>query len=603
MEAVGPNRARPGRMAGIWVVLPSLLLSGGCTLVGTAPPPPPPPETVDAVALEGEVPDAAAEAQVARLLAEGSERLAAGDPGTARARAVEVESRFPTTRGSSRALLLRADAALALDEPGEALEAAERYLALAPTGDSQIPLARLVAAEARFDGGLGGGVEALFRVSEAADGAVQERALRRARAVAGDLEDPSLRDLVAEAPTHGWLLPVFQVELASRRALVGDQAVGRELAERALALAPAETEAERARAVLGGEVVATGAVSGTLGTLLSPSGPPTLRQLSEQLRDGVEVALLAPEFRGGVRLLGEDDGGSPGQASGALGRLEGNSPLGIVGPLTEPAMESALRGRSRDLPVISPTAPLLRTDFRGAYSLAGPDPEAPRALARLALDQGVREAVLLHPRDPTEEQEAQWFRQAFQDGGGRVTGTVTYVPGTTSLAQPMREVLALRPRALVLLLPPEDVEIVAPQVAFFGVDDLEGLLLLGSPAFSSEGVLSSVPTRHTEGVLSVAPHVGEGYGPLWESFVGAYEEHFRRTLRSPIPALGYDAARLLLEGARLGGGSAPEDVLTGLTRIQDFQGATGTFSVRDGRLVRRYVPVRIENRTRVPLDR
>ena len=607
LGAVRPGRPLSrGRGSAFWATsyatILILVLGTGCTVVGTAPPAPPAPVAVDAPALEGEVRDAAAEGEVARLLAEGAQRLAEGDPGTARARAMEVESRFPTVRGSSRALLLRGRAGLAMGDHSEAVESAERYLGVVGPADPEAPRAQLLVAEARLEGGLGGGVEALFQLPVEAPSSVRDDALVRARRLASELEDPPLRDLVAEAPAHPWLLPVFQVELGARRTMVGDTQVGRELAERALVLEPATPERERARSVIDGDLTPTGAVTGSLGVLLSPSGPPTLQQLSQQLQEGVEVALLAADVRGGIRLLNEDDGGSAGQAANAYSRLEGGSPLGIVGPLTEPAMEEALRRRTRDLPMISPTAPLMGSEFRGAYSLAGPDPEAPRALARIALAQGIRDVVIFHPREQAEEREAAWFREVFEGGGGRVSRTLTYLPGTTSFDEPMREVVRVRPRGLVLFLPPDDVELVAPQIAYYGVDDLEDLTILGGASFSSEGVLGAVPTRHTDGLLTVAPHVGAGYGPLWVDFVEDYEEHFRRTLRSPVPGLGYDAARLLLEGARLGGGSAPEEVLLGLSRIQDFAGATGTFSVREGRIVRRYFPVRIENRMRIPLD-
>jgi ABC-type branched-subunit amino acid transport system substrate-binding protein len=570
--------------------------------VATAPPSAPLPDRIDAPALESEVPDVGAEAEVARLLGEGFRSLDAGAAAAARDRAREVEARFPTTRGSSRALLLRARASLALGAHDEADEAASRYLALVPPGDPERPRARLVLAEARLLRGAEGGVEALFLVPSDAPPDVRRSALERARTLADGLEDPVLRDLVEEAPSHPWLLPVFQVELGARRSLVGDREGGLRLAEAALSLSPEGPEIERARAIRAGEVAPAGTLVGALGSLLSHSGPPTLQQLSSQLRDGIEVALLAPGVRGGVRLLNEDDAGSAGRASEALVRLEGEGVLGVVGPLTEAAVTQAVRSGNRQLPLISPTAPLVPDDLPGAFSLAGPDPEGPRTLARLALALGIREVVILHPRDQAEEREAHWFREAFEGAGGRVSRTLVYAPGTTSFDQPLREVVRLRPRGLVLLLPPEDVELVAPQVAFYGVDDLEDLVILGGAAFSSESVLGSVPARHTDGVYSVAPHVGPGYGPLWSEFVRAYEEHFRRTLRSPVPALGFDAARLLLEGARLGGGTSARQVLAGLSRVQDLPGATGTFSIREGRLVRDHFPVRIEGRRRIPLE-
>jgi len=582
----------------------ALLLGIGCVPVGGGNGGITPPGVVslDAPALEREVRDGAAEATVARLISEGFSGLESGDRGTARARAVEVETRYASTRGSSRALLLRAMTALQEGNSAEAESAATQYLQRVGPSDPQAARAHLVVAEARIDGRMGRGIESLFAVPQEAPSDVRSAALERGRSVAAEMEEPELRDLVEEAPEHRWLLPVFQVELGERRALMGDTEAGEAWAERALELDPSSTEADRARAVLEGDILGGSSLAGTLGVLLSPSGPPSLQQLSQQVQEGVEVALLAPGVRGGIRLVTEDDGGSPGRTAEAFGRLSGADPFAIVGLLTESALDVGVRSRTRSLPLISPTATLFGAPAPGIYSLAGVDPEAPRALARLVLSQGIRQVTLLHPRDPAEELEAEWFRQTYQAGGGTVVQTLTYSPGTTFFEETMRQITRRPPAGLVLLLPPGDVGVVTPQIAFYGVDDLPGIRIFGSASFSSESVLSTVPPRHTDGVFAVSPHVGAGYGPLWEVFIRDYEEHFQRTLRSPIPALGWDAARILLQGARLGGGTSPEQVLRGMERIRDFPGATGTFSVREGRVVRQFQPVRLENRIRIPLD-
>jgi ABC-type branched-subunit amino acid transport system substrate-binding protein len=85
-------------------------------------------------------------------------------------------------------------------------------------------------------------------------------------------------------------------------------------------------------------------------------------------------------------------------------------------------------------------------------------------------------------------------------------------------------------------------------------------------------------------------------------FVEAYEAQFRRTLRSPIPALGYDAALLLLESIRATGARTPADLARGLASIVDLPGATGTLSIRDGRIVRRHRLVRFQDGVLVPLE-
>ena len=209
--------------------------------------------------------------------------------------------------------------------------------------------------------------------------------------------------------------------------------------------------------------------------------------------------------------------------------------------------------------------------------------------------------MVIHTASPEMEEEFRWFREASTGGGGFVARILTYPPGTTSFQQQMNQIVQLAPRGLVLLLPPEDVELVAPQIAFYGVDELPGLRVFGNQSWTSEGMLQSVQARSTEGVFAVTSWVGQGeFGPGWDAFVEAYEAHFQRSLRSPTPALGYDAARLLLRASREAGGR-PDETLRAFERIQGFPGATGFLSVEDGRVRRSFVPVRIENRRLVLL--
>lgn len=578
----------------------------GCTLVGApSPATPTPAVNVGPSISEGETTELRDRA-AAQSLAEGEARLAAGDAEGARLLAREVASRYPEARGSSAAYWLEARAEEARGEPEAADRAAGRFVDLVGTGTREGALAQLLRVRVRVQGGGEGAVEALFaipeRLPESLPDASREEALALARQLASTYDDATLRDLLEEAPTHRWILPVFLVELGERRVLVGDAAVGRSLGERALSMDPGREERERAERILSGDVVRTGTrVAGVLAAVLAETGSPGLQQLSQEIRDGIEVALLDDEVRGGVRLEVADDGGQPTRSGEALAAAQGRSPFGVVGPLTESGLAEAARRRTGALPMISPTSRVVPPGLEDVYTIAGTDPEALRVLAELVWRDGHRQVVVLHRRSPEEEMELGWFRAAFEERGGQILRTWSYTPGTTTFDEPLQAIANMRPRALLVLVPPEDVELVAPQLAFYGVDDIEDLQLYGGASWSTEGVLAGVPVRHTDGVRTVASHLGPGYGPAWPQFVAAYEAHFQRTLRSPVPGLGWDAARLLLEAVALAGPS-PAEVARGLTLLRDVPGATGTFSFRNGRISRSYAAVRIENRILLPLD-
>ncbi|MGH7574081.1 MAG: hypothetical protein ACREM1_02985, partial [Longimicrobiales bacterium] len=69
---------------------------------------------------------------------------------------------------------------------------------------------------------------------------------------------------------------------------------------------------------------------------------------------------------------------------------------------------------------------------------------------------------------------------------------------------------------------------------------------------------------------------------------------YRRTLDNPYPALGYDAARLVLESLPAGD-VRPVDVASEIATIDDFRGATGVLSTRDGLISRKPFIVRIQS--------
>ncbi len=581
-----------------------LLLFGGCTLVGEGPARAPAPAIPAGPAISEGTSTEARDRAAAELLVEAEARLRAGDAQAARTLARDVASRYPEARGSSAALWTLARAERSLGAWSDAEGAAARYLEVAGRSHPEGAAAQLLRAEARFRGDLGRSVETLFDVPVGAPTAVREEAGELAREIARGMTDPALRDLMDEAPRHPWILPVFQVELGERRLLVGDATGGRTLAEAAMILEPLGAERSRAEGILSGRIAPPAGggarVSGVLAAVLSEEGSPGLQQLSRQIRDGIEVALLDERFRGGVQLQVTDDGGTASRAAAALAGAEERSAFAVIGPLTDPAMAEAARGRRGPLPMVSPTVRIPPRGIEGVYSIAGADPEASRVLAELAWRDGMRQLVVFHRSHPEEEAELGWFREAFEARGGQVLRTFAYAPGSTTFAEPLQAIASLRPRGVVLFVPPEDAELVGPQLAFYGVDDVEDLVLYAGASWSTEGVLQGVPVRHTDGVRTVTSHAGDGFGPEWRGFVEAYEAHFQRTLRSPVPALGWDAARIVLEAAALEG-STPEGVARGLTRIQGLAGATGTFSWRDGRLGRSYVPVVIENRTLRPL--
>lgn len=388
--------------------------------------------------------------------------------------------------------------------------------------------------------------------------------------------------------------PLF-AELAMRHAFVGDTGQAHARARRVLT-AGAEGEAlQIAEGVLRGELSRFVNQWPVIGAILPESGSPANREYARLFAEGMEVA-AAMARRAGVRveLLVEDNRGTRSGSVRAVSELVSRGAVAILGPLSDENLEAATRAAPNGVSLLSPTARRLPAGRRGVYSIGAGDPGAGRALAQASARLGYVNAVVVHPDSPQGTLEARSFEDTFFELGGVVTRRLPYMPGTTTYAQELQQVESLAPHLLVVAAPPDDVVLLAPQIAFFGLDTLD-IQVAGTAGWTASTVLESVDTRHTNRVIAVSTTLPDAPNDPVAEFRAAYEEHFRRTLRSPVPAAGFDLFRLVLDayGELRRGSRALGDALD---RLRVFEGATGTYSIVDGRLVREHFPVRIYNR-------
>ena len=338
-----------------------------------------------------------------------------------------------------------------------------------------------------------------------------------------------------------------------------------------------------------------------IGLLLPLTGSPSNREYARLFMEGVEVAAeLAGEAGWGVEVVVQDNRGTPAGSERGAETLVSRGATAILGPLTAENMVAATRAARAGVAFLSPTARRVPFGRRGVFSMGAGDPGAGRALAGALRAVGYRAAVVVHPRSPGEMLEAGAFEGAFAALGGAVTRRIRYEPGTTTFDVELGEVERIVPPVLVVAAPAADVELLAPQIAFFGLDTLD-IQVAGTAAWTTPAVLESVAWRHTDSVIAVSSSDPLAVYDQATAFVQAYERHFRRTLASPIPAAGFDLFQMALaaygDGVRTSRGT-----VASLDRLDGFRGATGTYSQVDGRVEREFFPVTILEGRLLPFD-
>ncbi|MFO7892877.1 MAG: ABC transporter substrate-binding protein [Longimicrobiales bacterium] len=142
-----------------------------------------------------------------------------------------------------------------------------------------------------------------------------------------------------------------------------------------------------------------------------------------------------------------------------------------------------------------------------------------------------------------------------------------------------------QPFALFVSGPRQDVPKIAPQVAFYDLDSA-GVQVFGDEAWTTAEVRRVTPGRDLEGVIA-ASHFppGRADAAADPAFVELYEDRYRRSLDNPLPALGYDAANLVLQAlpSRL---LTPDALARRFNFLAGIRGATGMLSVRAGGVIR-----------------
>jgi len=613
--------SRTRSVSGRYVVV--ALLLGACTVAGPAPSVPPPDLGPPDPILELRPISAGAEAQAAQLFARAEEAFRAGRLVEARRLTAEIVNEFPSAPVSGRALLLNARAARAAGDATAADTASQRYLELLPTGDPRIASVRLLQAEA-FTDDPAVRLDRLMRIPVGAPPGDLVRAALLARGAADLLDPEQLEAARSNAPSDAALTWVLDVRAATAALEAGDELTASQLAQRALDSGATGLDQALAQGLLRGELPG-GRVrftALTIATVLPMGGPPALADYAALVAEGVEVAaaeVLGDRFD--VTILARDDEGDPARTARLVAELEDGSVWGAIGFLEDASLEAAGRVRRRGLPLVSPTARSASRGGPGVYSLEGPDRQAAASLAQYAADQGYLRVSIVHSQAPESVEEADAFELAMESLGIPVVGRYAYAVGATFFADQIiaarnalrRDEIAalqlteddtlhaelLEPVALFLPIPSEDVEFVAPQVTHYALDTL-AIDILGTSAWTDPRVLEELDARHTTGVVATAAVGLELGSPGRMAFQDAYERHFQRSLVSPVPALGHDAALLLLEALR-GRPRTSAQVRDAFEALRDIEGATGIFSVVDGRVVRRTELVYIDNGTLVPI--
>lgn len=588
----------------VTILLALALIPSGCAPAGPLPEIPQPAGPPVPPILEGEL-SRSQTREGAALLVAAQDSLFAGAPSSALEAAERVIRDFPELPGASRALWIQARAHEAMGRPGAASEAAERFLQLLDPAHPLAPPAILLKARNLDEAGSEtAALDEILTLPPATPDSTLSQGRDLLRVLVPSLSFRDLDERTRALPAQHPLRGLMATELAVALYLRGDEAEALQWGRAALQEGLEPREERLAEGVVEGRLEEVLGLPVTLGVVLPMTGvSPGLLQYGEWFHEGIQVALeeYREELPRPVRIETVDDGGDPPGARAAIRTLQEADAMAALGFLGQEILSEAARSRNDSMPLFSPFSFLPPKDASAVYSLSGPDLGEALQLARIARELELETVAIVRPGTREAEVNADAFREEFQALGGHVPREIVYDSGGTSFQPQFQEVEEILPDGMFLPLKPGDIQLLAPQITFYGLDTL-GVQILGTSSWTDPSVVQEVDSRHTDGVVAATSRLTQDETEAFQRFRESYEALFQKTLRSEVPAFGYDAAALVLEAL----GNRPrnsEELVAALEGIRDLPGATGILNVEGGRVTREPLLVRIQDHELIYITR
>lgn len=315
----------------------------------------------------------------------------------------------------------------------------------------------------------------------------------------------------------------------------------------------------------------------TVAVLLPLSG--RFAPYGELVRRGIELARAVNPQGKGVQFRFHDTAGDAATAARLIDELAGEPMVqAVIGPLTSgEAPQATGRATDRKLPMLL-LAPREGTtaSAQGVFRLALTAEAQVRAVAGHAVQGlGLKRFAVLAPATRQGERYTELFQAEVVRLGGQLVARQNYAPESVDLRgdlQALASAVRAAGGAEALFLPddPRQVGQIAPQLGFARLDQLQ---LLG------------IASWHTPELMRLAGPALEG-ALLADSFCAAstapqvapFVEAFRRAHGSdptPLDALGFDSAGLLLAALAAPGGSDRRTLVQAIAGGRDYPGVTG----------------------------
>jgi branched-chain amino acid transport system substrate-binding protein len=327
----------------------------------------------------------------------------------------------------------------------------------------------------------------------------------------------------------------------------------------------------------------------------------TTATFGQSTDNAIKMAFDEINAAGGVlgkklKLFVEDDQSKPEEAATAATKLVNqNRVIALLGEVSSSrSLAAAPIAQAAQIPMVSPSSTNPRVTQVGNYifRVCFTDPFQGAVMAKFAHDtlKLKRVAILVDVRNDYSVGLQTFFRQHLKQLGGEVVAEQSYSEGDSDFHAQLTQIKAANPEGIYVPGYYTEVGTIARQARELGIT----VPLLGGDGWDSPK-LWEIGGEALNGCYLSNHYSTDDPSPVVQSFVAEYKKRYNQ-LPDALAALGYDAAKILVDAISRAGSTDGLKIRDALAMTKDFQGVTGSITINSDRnAVKPAVILKVEN--------
>jgi branched-chain amino acid transport system substrate-binding protein len=277
-----------------------------------------------------------------------------------------------------------------------------------------------------------------------------------------------------------------------------------------------------------------------------------------------------------IELITEDDQSKPGECATVVRKLIGEDKVvGVLGDATSSAtLEGAPIAQSSKVPMITPTATNPKITEVGDYifRVCFLDEFQGRVLARFAREKlnAKTAAILTDVKQDYSVDLTKFFREEFTKNGGSITREQSYSTGDTDFRAQLTTLRAAKSDVVYVPGYYQEVALIVKQARQVGLT----MPFIGCDGWANQSLLT-IGGKALDGCYLTNHFSPDDPAPAVQKFVEKYKSKYG-SVPDTFAALGYDAARILMDAIKRAGSADPSAIREVLAKTSGFEGCTGT---------------------------